>query len=114
MPDFKLKWSGWTAFRAVFDRSLVESIPDVPDDSAHWWGPDTTFFASYLGKNAFTVVGGVYKDPEAEDANVEWDQEASVKLLRDIYTVRRYILLLIWESALTFYIRIGIQSLRIL
>ena len=35
VPDFKLEWSGWTAFRSVFDASLVDSIPDLPEDSAH-------------------------------------------------------------------------------
>lgn len=62
-------------------------MPDLPEDSTHWWGPKTTFFASRLGKNAFTVVGGVYKDPEVDDVNVLWDQEADVKLLRDGYAV---------------------------
>ncbi|TVY37530.1 6-hydroxynicotinate 3-monooxygenase [Lachnellula subtilissima] len=89
VPDFELKWSGWTAFRSVFDTSLVESIPNVPLDSTHWWGPDTTFFASRLGKNTYTVVGGVNADPKDSSAalkNAEWDQEASVSLLRDKYS----------------------------
>ncbi|TVY92462.1 Salicylate hydroxylase [Lachnellula willkommii] len=89
VPDFELKWSGWTAFRSVFDTSLVESIPDLPLDSSHWWGPDTNFFASRLGKNTYTVVGGVNADPKDSSAtfkNVEWDQEASVSLLRDKYS----------------------------
>ncbi|TVY84773.1 Salicylate hydroxylase [Lachnellula suecica] len=88
VPDYQLKWSGWTAFRSVFDASLVEGIPDLPPDSTHWWGPGTNFFASRLGKNSFTVVGGVNgnpKDPSAPLKDVHWDQEASVKLLRDKY-----------------------------
>lgn len=86
-PDFELKWSGLTAFRGIFDTSLIEGIPDIPLDSGHWWGPDTTFFASKLGKTSFAVVGQVYSDPEKEDVKVEWDDEASVKLLREIYAV---------------------------
>jgi salicylate hydroxylase len=82
-----LKWSGWTAFRAIFDASLIESVPNVPEDSTHWWGPTTTFFASKLGKNTFTVVGGVYQDPEVENVKVVWDQAANIALLRDAYAV---------------------------
>jgi salicylate hydroxylase len=90
VPDFQLKWSGRTAFRAVFDASLADAIPDLPPDSTHWWGPDTSFFASRLGKNAYTVVGGIDSDPSAPDArfkDVSWDQEADVKLLREKYAV---------------------------
>jgi salicylate hydroxylase len=90
VPDFKLEWSGWTAFRSVFDASLVDSIPDLPEDSAHWWGPDTNFFSSRLGRNMYTVVGGVAADPEDPDArfkNVSWDESGDVELLRETYVV---------------------------
>lgn len=90
VPDFALKWSGWTAFRAVFDTSLATSVPDLPADSTHWWGPDTSFFASRLGKNTFTVVGGVLSDPNDPDAlykGVSWNGEANVKLLQEKYAV---------------------------
>jgi salicylate hydroxylase len=85
-----LKWSGWTALRAVFDYSLVKYIPDLPLDSNHWWGPNTTFFASILGKDKYTVVGGINVDPDKANeplGRVEWDQEANVKLFKDIYRV---------------------------
>lgn len=88
VPDFQLKWSGWTAFRSIFDASLVESISGLPPDSTHWWGPDTNFFASRLGKNTYTVVGGVMVDPDDPNAtfkNAEWDQDASIQLLREKY-----------------------------
>lgn len=68
----------------------MKDIPDLPLDSNHWWGPETTFFASILGKNKYTVVGGVNSDPEQTNAplsDVTWDQEASIKLFRDIYKV---------------------------
>lgn len=87
-PELELKWSGWTAFRAIFEYDLVKDIPDLPLDSNHWWGPNTTFFASILGKNKYTVVGGVNSDPAKANTplgNVQWDQEANVKLLRDTY-----------------------------
>jgi salicylate hydroxylase len=90
VPDFKLEWSGWTAFRSVFDASLVESVPDLPEDSAHWLGPDTNFFSSRLGRNMYTVVGGVAADPEDPDArfkDVSWDESGDVELLRETYAV---------------------------
>jgi salicylate hydroxylase len=88
VPNFQLAWSGSTAFRSVFPASLVESIPDLPPDSTHWWGPTTSFFASRLGKNTYTVVGGVWEDPKNPSTlikDVNWDEEASVQLLRDGY-----------------------------
>jgi len=73
----------------VFDYSLVKEIPGLPLDSVHWWGPNTNFFSSILGRNKYTVVGGVSVDPETSNpfSNVHWDQEANVKLLRDMYAV---------------------------
>jgi salicylate hydroxylase len=91
VPGFKLKWSGSVAFRSVFDASLVESIPDLPEDSAHWWGPQTNFFSSRLGRNMYTVVGGVTVDPDDPDArfkDVAWDDDGDVELLREDYKVR--------------------------
>jgi salicylate hydroxylase len=68
----------------------VKDIPDLPLDSNHWWGPETNFFASILGKNQYAVVGDVNispNDTETGLGKVEWDQEASVKLFRDTYAV---------------------------
>ncbi|KAL5329593.1 hypothetical protein ACEPPN_003107 [Leptodophora sp. 'Broadleaf-Isolate-01'] len=88
VPNFELKWSGWTAFRATFDASLVESIPDLPEDSIHWWGPTNSFFSSRLGKNSFTTVGSVFGDPEDPKAlyrDVSWDEGASLQAFREIF-----------------------------
>ncbi|KAH7354682.1 monooxygenase [Rhexocercosporidium sp. MPI-PUGE-AT-0058] len=88
VPNFELKWSGWTAFRATFDVSLVESIPDLPEDSIHWWGPTNSFFSSRLGKNSFTTVGSVFGDPDDPNAlyrDVSWDQDASLQAFRELY-----------------------------
>lgn len=90
VPDFELKWSGWTAFRATFDASLVESIPDLPEDSTHWWGPTTSFFSSRLGKNSFSTVGSVFGDPEDPKAlynYVSWDEDASLQAFQELYKV---------------------------
>jgi hypothetical protein len=77
-----------TAFRSVFDASLVENVPGLPEDSAHWWGPNTNFFSSRLGKNLYTVVGGVSVDPDDRDArfkDVSWDDEGDLEILKDKY-----------------------------
>lgn len=58
VPHSAPKWTGWGAFRSVFDAKLVEHIDGVLDEACHWWGPDRTFFASRLGKDLFTIVGG--------------------------------------------------------
>jgi salicylate hydroxylase len=90
VPDFKLTWSGWTAFRATFDASLTMPIPNLPEDSVHWWGPKSSFFSSKLGRNLYTVVGSVYGDPDdpnAEYREAAWDEEADVKILRELFTV---------------------------
>jgi salicylate hydroxylase len=74
----------------VFDASLVEGIPDLPEDSAHWWGADTNFFASRLGRGMYTVVGGIAADPEDPDAEfkeLSWDADGDVEVLRKKYAV---------------------------
>jgi salicylate hydroxylase len=92
-PDFELEWSGHTAFRGIFDASLVDSIEGVPLDSTHWWGPDTNFFATRLARNLFTVQGGIYADPNDPAAIAKfrdggrWDKEADIDLLREKYVV---------------------------
>ncbi|KAF2152953.1 monooxygenase [Myriangium duriaei CBS 260.36] len=91
-PDHHLHWTGRTFFRATFDTSLIESIPDLPPDSTHWWGPHHSFFASRLGKNQYTTVGNY--DPtkfskNQDPATVSWDQEGSaddIALFRQLYS----------------------------
>ncbi|KAL0260095.1 hypothetical protein SLS55_005840 [Diplodia seriata] len=39
VPEQKLGWTTQVAYRAVFDASLVEGTPDLPDDSTHWVSP---------------------------------------------------------------------------
>lgn len=36
VPDFKLSWTGLVAFRSVFDVSLLDNIPGLPEDATHW------------------------------------------------------------------------------
>lgn len=82
------KWTGWVAFRSVFDAKLVEHIPTVTDEANHWWGPDRTFFASRLGKDLFTIVGGNYSDPNAPDALYKdsvWNSQGDLETLKGLY-----------------------------
>ncbi|KAE8445956.1 hypothetical protein EG329_012735 [Mollisiaceae sp. DMI_Dod_QoI] len=88
VPNFKLVWSGWTAYRTCFDVSLTGSIPGLPEDSIHWWGPKSSFFSSKLGKNSYTVVGSTYMDPEDPNAQLKdakWDEETNVQAFRDLF-----------------------------
>lgn len=88
VPTSAPQWTGWTAFRSVFDAKLVEHIPGVLDEANHWWGPDRTFFAGRLGKNLFTIVGGNQSDPDAPDAAYKdsvWNSDESVDAVKSLY-----------------------------
>ena len=76
------------AFRSVFDAKLVEHIPGALDEAVHWWGHDRTFFASKMGKDLYSIVGGNYSDPDAIDApykDATWNSEGSLETLKDFY-----------------------------
>ncbi|KIW21314.1 hypothetical protein PV08_01894 [Exophiala spinifera] len=94
VPEHTLHYTGRTWIRSTFDASLVDDIADLPSDSAHWWGPRYTFFASRLGKNMYTTVGNF--DPDdfpaereggggRQDKSVRWDQEGDVAFFRHLY-----------------------------
>ncbi|KAK4496824.1 hypothetical protein PRZ48_012808 [Zasmidium cellare] len=88
VPSSAPKWTGWVAFRSVFDAKLVEHIPGVLDEAYHWWGPDRTFFSSKLGKNQFTIVGGNYTDPNAPDApfkDATWNSDGDLAVFKEYY-----------------------------
>ncbi|OJJ07831.1 hypothetical protein ASPVEDRAFT_89065 [Aspergillus versicolor CBS 583.65] len=88
IPDYKLRFTGKVFMRSTFDASLVaEKIPNLPDDSLHWWGPEDNFFASRLGKGQYTTVGA-YSDPrpaEEIESSIAWGQKGDVKFLRERY-----------------------------
>ena len=89
VPSSNPQWTGWTAFRSIFAVDLLEALdPAVIDEANHWWGPDRTFFASRLGKDLFTIVGGYYSDPDAPNApykDATWNSEGDVNVLRGYY-----------------------------
>ncbi|KAK4542351.1 hypothetical protein LTR36_006807 [Oleoguttula mirabilis] len=89
VPSSAPKWTGWVAFRSVFDAKLVEHIPGVLEEANHWWGHDRTFFASRLGRDLFTVVGGWHGDPDAHAGSPyqasTWNSDGDVAVLREYY-----------------------------
>lgn len=95
VPQLQLNWGGMISFRGVLDYDLVKDIPDLPLDSIHWWGLNKSFFASRLGKNKYTVVGSLNVNPDEPNPfnDIAWDQEANVKLFRDLYQVCKKIVL---------------------
>ncbi|KAF7593206.1 hypothetical protein BBP40_011836 [Aspergillus hancockii] len=83
-PNHQLFFTGKVFLRSTFDASLVADIPDLPLDSAHWWGPNENFFASRLGKNQYTTVSN-FDLPKSADGKVEelkWDGEENIEVLR--------------------------------
>ena len=88
VPSSAPKWTGWVAFRSVFDADLVKGIGDVLDEAYHWWGHDRTFFSSRLGKDLFTIVGGYHSNPNAEDApykDATWNSDGDVEEVKAYY-----------------------------
>ncbi|KAI9667861.1 MAG: hypothetical protein M1821_000680 [Bathelium mastoideum] len=89
VPGSEPKWTGWVAFRSVFDTKLLDGLDDaILNEANHWWGPDRTFFASRLGNGLFTIVGGHYSDPDAPDApykGAAWNSDGDVDELRKYY-----------------------------
>jgi salicylate hydroxylase len=82
------QWTGWVAFRSVFDVKALDGLDTGVDEANHWWGPDRTFFASRLGSDLFTIVGGNYSDPDAPDAaykDTNWNSDGSIDVLREYY-----------------------------
>ncbi|KAK5689609.1 hypothetical protein LTR97_012782 [Elasticomyces elasticus] len=89
VPTSQPQWTGWVAFRSVFEASRVAHIdPDLTNEASHWWAPDRTFFASRLGKDLFAIVGSWQSDPAAADApfkTATWDAEGDIELLKEFY-----------------------------
>jgi hypothetical protein len=39
VPEHELHWTGWVAFRAVFDADRLKDA-EYPEDAAHWVSPE--------------------------------------------------------------------------
>ena len=89
VPTSQPKWTGWVAFRSVFDVSRVAHVePELLEEASHWWGPDRTFFASRLGKDLFCVVGSWQSDPDATGAaykTTSWDAKGDLEDFKKLY-----------------------------
>ncbi|SCV45840.1 related to salicylate 1-monooxygenase [Fusarium fujikuroi] len=98
VPEHELHWTGWVAFRAVFDAERLKDL-EYPEDAAHWAGHETTFFHSHLGKGLFTIVGGYHadpQDPKSPGKDAKWDEDGSVEEFKRLYqhwnpTIRAFI-----------------------
>ncbi|KAL9570063.1 hypothetical protein ACKAV7_005784 [Fusarium commune] len=98
VPEHELHWTGWVAFRAVFNADRLKDV-EYPEDAAHWAGHETTFFHSHLGKGLFTIVGGYHadpKDPKSPGQDARWDEDGSVEEFKGLYqhwnpTIRAFI-----------------------
>ncbi|KAF5622937.1 monooxygenase FAD-binding protein [Fusarium sp. NRRL 52700] len=98
VPEHELHWTGWVAFRAVFDADRLKDV-EYPDDAAHWAGHETTFFHSHLGRGLFTIVGGYHadpQDPKSPGKDAKWDEDGSVEEFKRLYqhwnlTIRAFI-----------------------
>jgi salicylate hydroxylase len=67
---------------------ILKGLDTEMEEATHWWGPERTFFASRLGRDLFTIVGGYYSDPNAPDApykDATWNSDGEVDVLRDYY-----------------------------
>jgi salicylate hydroxylase len=89
VPDSVNQWTGWVAFRSVFNADLLPSDFDASlEEANHWWSSERTFFASKLGKNLFTIVGGWHSNPEDSDAaykDAVWNSDGDIETVKDLY-----------------------------
>ena len=89
VPDSVNKWTGWVAFRSVFSAKLLpQNSDDALEEANHWWSSERTFFASKLGRNLLTIVGGWYSDPEDPNApykDAVWNSDGDVEVVKALY-----------------------------
>lgn len=89
VPGSVNKWTGWVAFRSVFSADLLPPDFDAAlEEANHWWSSERTFFASKLGRNLFTIVGGWHSDPEDPDAaykDATWNSDGDIKVVKTLY-----------------------------
>ncbi|KAF4500917.1 Monooxygenase, FAD-binding [Fusarium agapanthi] len=98
VPEHELHWTGWVAFRAVFDADRLKDV-EYPEDAAHWAGHETTFFHSHLGKRSVLPLGGYHadpQDPKSPGQDAKWDEDGSVEEFKRLYqhwnpTIRAFI-----------------------
>lgn len=89
VPESTNKWTGWVAFRSVFDADLLPpDLGEALEEANHWWSPERTFFASKLGRNLFTIVGGSHEDPGDSSALYKyavWNSDGNVEIVKALY-----------------------------
>ncbi|PYI27262.1 FAD/NAD(P)-binding domain-containing protein [Aspergillus indologenus CBS 114.80] len=76
-PDYRLTYTGTTAYRALADASDILSIPGFPDANTFWHGPQNRLYTCNLRNNVYEIAARVRLTEDA--APVSWGQEASVE-----------------------------------
>jgi salicylate hydroxylase len=90
VPDHELHWSGDAIFRTVFPYSLVQDIPNIPQDSIHYHSPRSWIFPTRIGADGFGVtasyhIGNDDTDPDAPFRDIVWNAPAEVSTIRDLF-----------------------------
>ncbi|RAH73788.1 FAD/NAD(P)-binding domain-containing protein [Aspergillus aculeatinus CBS 121060] len=76
-PDYRLRYTGTTAYRALADASDILSIPGFPDANTFWHGPHNRLYTCNLRSNVYEIAARVRLTEDA--APVSWGQDASVE-----------------------------------
>ena len=88
IPTSSAQWTGHVFFRTVAPRSHFSHIPNLPDESLHYWAPDRTLFVSPLPQGLFAVVAAHQcdpNDPGQQYLKAGWDGDADIVVLRELY-----------------------------
>ncbi|EXJ86837.1 hypothetical protein A1O3_03791 [Capronia epimyces CBS 606.96] len=87
VPNHTLSWTGDVVFRTVFNYSLVEDIPNLPQNSTHFTNGLDFFFATRAGSDQYAVTATFIVDPRTDHqySETDWNKSASVDTLRERY-----------------------------
>ncbi|KAH3661442.1 hypothetical protein OGAPHI_006849 [Ogataea philodendri] len=69
----KIIYKGAVAYRNVFDDSIVNDIPGVPDDVTVWIGKGSAMFMTRLTPGKFNVAAHL-RDPPDVASKLKWDR----------------------------------------
>ncbi|PYH48054.1 FAD/NAD(P)-binding domain-containing protein [Aspergillus saccharolyticus JOP 1030-1] len=76
-PNYRLRYTGTTAYRALADTTDILSIPGFPDANTFWHGPYDRLYTCNLRNNVYELAARVRLTEDA--APVSWGQVASVE-----------------------------------
>ncbi|RAL13418.1 FAD/NAD(P)-binding domain-containing protein [Aspergillus homomorphus CBS 101889] len=76
-PNYRLRYTGTTAYRALADASDVLSVPGFPDANTFWHGPDDRLYTCNLQNNVYEIAARIRLTDDV--APVSWGQDARVQ-----------------------------------